>query len=427
MKKLLIVFALFFALASLGLAQTGQPHQADPFTAPIPPYPTSFTCGVSGTPGTTTYYYWIVAIHPAGHVANPFPYVVSNAPATLNGSNFVVCNWNNPAPASVSMTFALLRSTTASFPSTGTTAVTASTSSLTANDQSNSLNSYTFTAAAPANALLFFDNQTNSNPTMSLRDGSTNNSLQIIQTASGVNGVKVTTGATGTGPTVSSGVAGSDTNTALNVTSKGTGAINIQTGDGTRTQFQVTNTAGTIVNNVACTGAATGTAPSCGATGSDSTVALNLTTKSTAGFQLNGSTFSDSTGALGGGTAGQNGNVYSAFGSATTSQINSGQTILADVSGRTVKIVGFLMQAIGGAAGTCTAIQVADSAGTVGVSVAIAGLTQNTVVTEATASNVTLTTFLSGLTAGKGLVLQKTGSSCATLTSLNYRVLYTYL
>ena len=85
------------------------------------------------------------------------------------------------------------------------------------------------------------------------------------------------------------------------------------------------------------------------------------------------------------------------------------------------------VQALGGATGGCTSVRISDtSSGPVDVVTAlVAALTQNTVVTEATASNVTLGTFATAqLSAGAGLQVRKVGSSCTTATSFNVTVFY---
>lgn len=133
-----------------------------------------------------------------------------------------------------------------------------------------------------------------------------------------------------------------------------------------------------------------------------------------------GTTNSDSTGS-------DINNVYSVEGSLTTAQINTGATVLAAITGVTNKVVAVEFQAIGGAFGACTLVQVVDTAGTPIVSVGfpIAILTQNTIA-SVSGSGVVFTTFSwqGGLTASKGLAINKTGSSCTTATSLNYRIMY---
>jgi hypothetical protein len=72
-------------------------------------------------------------------------------------------------------------------------------------------------------------------------------SLKASPTGSQVNFVQVNGAATGSGPTISA--QGSDTNVDLNLTTKGTGAVNLKTGNGTA--FRVSDFGGTIVGGLA--------------------------------------------------------------------------------------------------------------------------------------------------------------------------------
>jgi hypothetical protein len=142
-------------------------------------------------------------------------------------------------------------------------------------------------------------------------------------------------------------------------------------------------------------------------------------------FNVNGVQQVDATGALNSNVAGES-PVYSVYGNITTANINAGTTVIVPATAsRTIKVLHFLKQALGGSAATCTAVQMLDTSAVVAVSSPIANLTANTIVTEATASE-TLTTFLTGLTAGAGIKINQTGSACATMTSMNYAIFYTY-
>jgi hypothetical protein len=111
----------------------------------------------------------------------------------------------------------------------------------------------------------------------------------------------------------------------------------------------------------------------------------------------------------------------------TLAQVNAGVTIVAPVSTRTLRVSHFLLQALGGNTAGCTSVNISDTGNPIVdvAAVAVAGLTQNTVVTEATASTVTLGTFATGqLTAGAGLQVRQVGSACTTATSFNVTVFY---
>lgn len=118
--------------------------------------------------------------------------------------------------------------------------------------------------------------------------------------------------------------------------------------------------------------------------------------------------------------------TYSA--NVTLAQVNAGFTLVAPVSTRTLRVTHFLVQALGGATAACTSVRLSDtSSGPVDVAtIAVAALTQNTVVTEATATTVTLGTFGAAgqLSAGAGLQIREVGSACTTATSFNVSVQY---
>ena len=123
----------------------------------------------------------------------------------------------------------------------------------------------------------------------------TNNSATIVQfavahTASAVNYVQVTGSATTAQPLIST--QGSDTNISLSLTSKGSGNVNFWTNNSASRQFAVTHTTGTVVNYATVTGSATGAAPSFSVAGTDTDIALNLTTKGTGAVNFNTGTTS---------------------------------------------------------------------------------------------------------------------------------------
>ena len=110
--------------------------------------------------------------------------------------------------------------------------------------------------------------------------------------------------------------------------------------------------------------------------------------------------------------------VYSVSASPTLAEVNAGYTFLAGASGRAITVVHALVQALGGAVGTCTDVRISDTTGSP-VDVTItprANLTEGTV-TDETIVGVTLGTFGTALASGKGLQVLKTGTACDTATS----------
>jgi hypothetical protein len=107
-------------------------------------------------------------------------------------------------------------------------------------------------------------------------NGIATNQFVVAHTASAVNYLQVTGAATGGVPIFRA--TGSDTNVPLTILTKGTGYFNFQSGGGT--QFFVGNTA-SAVNYLQVTGGATGTAVAMSAQGSDTNIDITLTPKGT--------------------------------------------------------------------------------------------------------------------------------------------------
>jgi hypothetical protein len=81
-------------------------------------------------------------------------------------------------------------------------------------------------------------------------------------------------------------VDGSDTNVNMSVSSKGTGSIGFWTNSGSTQQFNISNTA-SAVNYVQVTGASTGNGVTISAQGSDANIGLNFLTKGTFNYTFN--------------------------------------------------------------------------------------------------------------------------------------------
>jgi hypothetical protein len=263
-----------------------------------------------GVTGQTSYCYYVVTVYNIGMTSNGPVTCTTSANATLSGGNYNTISWTVPS-GGVPIGYWVIRSNGSGvFPGTGTFSVNAtvlSASTLTLNDQSNTLNAWTYLPAGFAYYSIGVNNKDFGVPVL------------VVSNSAGV----------------------------------------------TQAQWYMTN---------------------------------NQTHQS---------------------------EVYSTEGNVTSAVLNTGPIIVAPILGAQVKIVGFLLQAIGGAAATCTSVQVVDTTGTpvVGVQANAAQLTQNTVNTEGSASMV-LTTFLTNFASGIGLAVRSVGGACTTMTSLNYRVYY---
>lgn len=110
--------------------------------------------------------------------------------------------------------------------------------------------------------------------------------------------------------------------------------------------------------------------------------------------------------------------IHAAYFTATLAQLNAGFTIAADDANKQYVPVGFFLKCTG-AFITLTDIRLSDSSNVDIVTIAQASLTDGSIFTENGGSGVTIGAgFAAPLTAGKGLVLRKTGSAGAGGTSI---------
>jgi hypothetical protein len=109
-------------------------------------------------------------------------------------------------------------------------------------------------------------------------NGAGTNQMAIAHTASAVNYVQVTGSATTGFPVMSS--QGSDTNVSLGFYSKGTGGFSFRTGTGANRAVEITDVASSV-NRLQLKGAITGAAPTVFVDGTDTNIDLALTPKGT--------------------------------------------------------------------------------------------------------------------------------------------------
>jgi hypothetical protein len=124
-----------------------------------------------------------------------------------------------------------------------------------------------------------------------------NSAAQFVPTASGVNYVQFTGGATGISPSFIS--TGSDAAVGFFLSTKGNANVNFGTNSFSNFSFVIKNVA-SAVNYLVTTGAATGSAPELSAQGSDTNINLKLTPKGTGAVTTAASL--TATGGISGGT-----------------------------------------------------------------------------------------------------------------------------
>ena len=151
MRQAICIFGILLAMLGSSAAQQPSSYTAQQynFTVLDPPAQTpSANVQRTGNPGSQTFYYWIVTNAIGGNSNPAGPFAITQAPNTLNGSNFLGISW---APATNAVTYDVLRTTTPAMP-TGACAcaVAIGVSGLTTNDQSISLSAYTVNTVSPA-------------------------------------------------------------------------------------------------------------------------------------------------------------------------------------------------------------------------------------------------------------------------------------
>jgi hypothetical protein len=153
--------------------------------------------------------------------------------------------------------------------------------------------------------------------------------------------------------------------------------------------------------------------------GQGANIGIELLGKGTGPLIWNGQQLADSAGA-------REGLVYSVEASVPIASVNAGLTLVPAVTGRTLKVVHVLEQAVGGTVGTCTDIRISDTnSSPVDVTTTVAAsLVSGTILDEANAGVTVDAGFGVPLTAGKGLQIRSTGSACVTATSVFVIVLY---
>lgn len=165
--KLIKPFLLSLLLAGGLLAQSNQSTtQQVVITAAPPSGVTNVFVNNVGTTGNTYYCYWVVAVFPIGMSQPSGPACTTTANSTLTGSNYNTITWT-PTAGATATGYWVIRNTSNLFPATGTTAVNSSAisaSTFTQNDESNTLNAFTYLPVPWANASLSVDNNNHSVP-----------------------------------------------------------------------------------------------------------------------------------------------------------------------------------------------------------------------------------------------------------------------
>jgi len=121
--------------------------------------------------------------------------------------------------------------------------------------------------------------------------------------------------------------------------------------------------------------------------------------------------------------------TYTLTNSVSLTELNAGKTLLAAVAGRTVTVVDWSVTAVGGNATAATALTLSDTAGSpvLIATIVVAGLAEDIVCKPNTATHVDngAAGIGLGLTAAKGITVEKTGSAMTTATDFTVCISYT--
>jgi len=182
-KKFIAIASLLISLAVVGWSQS---PQSVTLTANIPGPPSGVNVYTTGATGSTLYCYYVVAVYNAGMGTPSQPTCIYNSNGTLSGSNFNTITWSGTPPGGVPIGWWVLRSTGYSFPGTGTTAVNATViaaGTYSQTDQSNSLNSFTFSPLSAGYATIGLDNLNYGQPAIVVGDAVGNTDIKWYQIA----------------------------------------------------------------------------------------------------------------------------------------------------------------------------------------------------------------------------------------------------
>jgi hypothetical protein len=390
-----------------------------------PPQPAANVQAVPiGTPGAVLACYWVVTNFVNGSI-NSTPACAANLNGTLSGSNYEHISWT--AAQGTGITYDVLKTTTRTFPVQGTSdAIVTGLTVTTYDDQGGSLSPYTLGAFSyqAANALCRVNNYDFSIPAIECLVGGAAEWLAQVPAAGGIqleargtgSDIDIDLKGKGTGnlsydghtiATPSGGIPGPTGGTGPAGPTGGTGPTGPTGGTGPAGPTGGTGPAGPT--------GGTGPAGPTGGTGP---------TGPTGGTGLTGPT--GGTGPTG--PTGPTGIVapavtYTYSSVLTLADINSGLTIVADVPANTLKVVHALIEAQGGAVGTCTDVRIADTSAVVVTTTLQTSLLAGVAIDE-TSTGVTLGAFGVPLTAGKGIQVYKTGTACDTAS--NFLVMVSY-
>lgn len=109
--------------------------------------------------------------------------------------------------------------------------------------------------------------------------------------------------------------------------------------------------------------------------------------------------------------------VMAAYHKATAAEVKAGHEILPAIVGKSYKILGAVMQALGGAATTSTSVDIKDSDETAIIAFPVALLAQGKVVDSGSSNTITWADISLAQTANKGIIVEDTAKNSLTVAT----------
>lgn len=138
------------------------------FQSPSPSAVSGANLSLTGPPGLTARFYWVIANYPIGQSSPVGPLLARNSPDTLSVTNFITISWNGVQNAT---SYDVLRTTAPSLPSSSASLAVATGLTVTSvNDTGGALTSYTVAGVGPAQTQVYVENTRFSTPRLMMSD-----------------------------------------------------------------------------------------------------------------------------------------------------------------------------------------------------------------------------------------------------------------
>ena len=179
MRRSVLIAMICGALCGNLAAQNALgPAQQLILSAPDPQAPSNVTASYTGSPGSDTLYYWVVANYPGGE-SSLAPAPPLRSVGALTASNSVLVSWRAVGGAT---SYDVLRTTSPTVPTNGCSCVvSAATTSTFTSDTGAALTAWTENSISAASATISVNNTSEANPYVNLRLVSTSFRVPLVR------------------------------------------------------------------------------------------------------------------------------------------------------------------------------------------------------------------------------------------------------